>query len=112
PTAMVVSGDTDAIDALRHTWREAGYRTTPLRVSHAFHSHHIDPMLHEFQQVLEGVAFQPPRLPVISNLTGRPLTEEQACSPRYWAETTRSQHPSRLSSHPSCGVTGPKPTPS
>nr|WP_313956572.1 polyketide synthase [Streptomyces sp. SAJ15] len=90
PTAMVVSGDTDAIDALRHTWREAGYRTTPLRVSHAFHSHHIDPMLHEFETALAGVSFQPPRLPVISNLTGRPLTEEQACSPRYWAEHARA----------------------
>nr|WP_277745032.1 type I polyketide synthase [Streptomyces sp. LX-29] len=90
PTAMVVSGDTDAIDTLRHTWREAGCRTTPLRVSHAFHSHHIDPMLHEFETTLERVSFQPPRLPVVSNLTGRPLTDEQACSPQYWAEQARA----------------------
>ena len=59
-TSMVVSGDSDALTALRRQWHSAGYRTTPLRVSHAFHSHHIDPMLEEFRTILQHLSSSPP----------------------------------------------------
>ena len=89
-TSMVVSGDSDALTALRRQWHTAGYRTTPLRVSHAFHSHHIDPMLEEFRTILQRLSFQPPARTVLSSLTGQPLTPRQACSPRYWADQARA----------------------
>ncbi|MFH8371834.1 type I polyketide synthase, partial [Streptomyces sp. NPDC018031] len=90
PQALVVSGDGDAMAELQERWRGAGWRTRRLRVRHAFHSHHIDPMLEDFRTVLAGVEYGEPQLPVISNVTGTPLTVEQARSPEYWAEQARA----------------------
>ncbi|MFH8371833.1 beta-ketoacyl synthase N-terminal-like domain-containing protein, partial [Streptomyces sp. NPDC018031] len=90
PQALVVSGDGDAVAELEERWRGAGWRTRRLRVRHAFHSHHIDPMLEDFRTVLAGVEYGEPQLPVISNVTGAPLTVEQARSPEYWAEQARA----------------------
>ncbi|MDT3399644.1 type I polyketide synthase, partial [Streptomyces sp. B1866] len=89
PAATVVSGDEDAVRAVAETWRAAGRKVTPLRVSHAFHSHRMDAMLDDFAEVARGLAFHPPAVPVVSNLTGRPLSDEEACSPEYWVRQAR-----------------------
>ncbi|WP_344663242.1 type I polyketide synthase, partial [Catenulispora subtropica] len=52
PTATVVSGDAAEVEAVAEIWRGRERRVRPLRVSHAFHSHHMDPILEE----LGGVA--------------------------------------------------------
>lgn len=89
PTAVVVSGDSSAVERLAAHWQEQGQRTQRLRVSHAFHSPHLDEILPELRQTLAGLSFQPPALPIVSTVTGSPLTAEQACSPDYWANQAR-----------------------
>ncbi|MEU8814274.1 type I polyketide synthase [Actinoplanes sp. NPDC048796] len=89
PRAVVVSGDAAAIDRLDRIWAGEGRRTRRLRVSHAFHSRHMDGMLAEFRRVAGTVSPREPRIPVVSNLTGRPLTAEQASSPDYWVRQVR-----------------------
>src|SRR5439155_13145106 len=86
PDATVLSGDADTVLAIAEQLAAQGHRTKRLRVSHAFHSSHMDPMLAEFRRVLGGLTFHAPTLPVISNVTGQPATEEQLRSPGYWAE--------------------------
>ncbi|MEV7423562.1 type I polyketide synthase [Streptomyces sp. NPDC091212] len=83
PRSVVVSGDEEAVTAL------AGHigKTTRLRVSHAFHSHLMDPMLEPFREVLKGLEFHPPRLPVVSNVTG--LVSDELTSPEYWVRHVR-----------------------
>ncbi|KWV30978.1 hypothetical protein AWV63_20145, partial [Micromonospora rifamycinica] len=89
PHAVVISGDHDAVGAIADGWRARGRRTKRLRVSHAFHSPHMEPMLAEFHRILSGLAFAPPRVPVVSNLTGRLADPDEICDPGYWVRHVR-----------------------
>ncbi|MEV4616788.1 type I polyketide synthase [Kitasatospora sp. NPDC049258] len=86
PRSVVVSGAEEAVEAVRAQF--ADRRTTRLRVSHAFHSPLMDPMLDEFRAVLSGLKYAAPRLPLVSNLTGT-LAGEELCTPEYWVRHVR-----------------------
>ncbi|HEY5285572.1 MAG TPA: type I polyketide synthase [Solirubrobacteraceae bacterium] len=85
PRSVVLSGDEDAVSALQQLWEERGRKTRRLRVSHAFHSHRMDAMLEGLTQVASGLSFSEPRIPIVSNLTGEPLSREHLEDPSYWA---------------------------
>ncbi|MFJ9777856.1 type I polyketide synthase, partial [Kitasatospora sp. NPDC101157] len=87
PAAVVLSGDEDAIDALAR--QLTGRRTKRLRVSHAFHSPRMEPMLDRFRGVVERLDFRPPAIPIVSNVTGRIATAEELCAPEYWVRHVR-----------------------
>ncbi|MGW1831156.1 SDR family NAD(P)-dependent oxidoreductase, partial [Streptomyces tubercidicus] len=89
PTAVVVSGEEDAVTHIAGQLAEQGRKTRRLRVSHAFHSPLMEAMLTEFGEVARGVRYAPPRIPVISNLTGEPATEADLTSPDYWVRQVR-----------------------
>ncbi len=89
PSSVVLSGDEDATLQLKTIWAERGRKTHRLQVSHAFHSHHMEGMLEQFAQVAAELSFAAPRIPVVSNLTGRPLSAEQLGDPGYWVEHVR-----------------------
>ncbi|MGC4750686.1 type I polyketide synthase, partial [Micromonospora sp. DT201] len=86
PRAVVVSGDAQALQDWLPVWQ--GRKSTLLRVSHAFHSHLMDPMLDEFRQVVRGLTFRPPQIPVVSNLTGQVVGTE-VTDPEYWVTHVR-----------------------
>ncbi|WP_193475515.1 type I polyketide synthase, partial [Streptomyces griseomycini] len=89
PASVVVSGVAADVDAVAERWRAAGRKVTRLRVSHAFHSPLMDPMLDDFRRVLEGVSYAEPALPIVSTLTGRPATAEELAAPEYWVRHVR-----------------------
>ncbi|MFD3917336.1 type I polyketide synthase, partial [Streptomyces sp. NPDC058603] len=89
PSSVVVSGDEDAVLAVAARLSEQGRKTTRLRVSHAFHSPLMDPMLDDFRVVAEGLSFGAPRIPVVSNLTGGLASAEELCSAEYWVRHIR-----------------------
>ncbi|MEU5950623.1 acyltransferase domain-containing protein, partial [Micromonospora sp. NPDC047465] len=89
PTSVVVSGDLTALDGVEAAWRDRGVRTRRLTVSHAFHSPLMEPMLAEFRSVLEGLAFRPPLLPVVSNLTGALADGDEIRTVDYWVRHVR-----------------------
>ncbi|MYQ89836.1 MULTISPECIES: SDR family NAD(P)-dependent oxidoreductase, partial [unclassified Streptomyces] len=95
PEAVVVSGDADAADEVAARFARSGRKVKRLTVSHAFHSAHMDSALDEFGEVLQGLRFDRPRIPVVSNVTGRPATVDQLCSPAYWV--THVRQPVRFS---------------
>jgi acyl transferase domain-containing protein/NADPH:quinone reductase-like Zn-dependent oxidoreductase/acyl carrier protein len=89
PSSVVISGDEDAVEELQELWGARGARTKRLRVSHAFHSPRMGGMLEEFKQVAETVAFSEPRIPLISNLSGAPVSAEEVCTADYWVRHVR-----------------------
>ena len=89
PSSVVVSGEEDAVLELAAHWERRDRKTKRLRVSHAFHSHHMDAMLDEFGRVAESVSYSPPAIPVVSNLTGRVAVEGELCSAVYWVRHAR-----------------------
>ncbi|MFC8906212.1 SDR family NAD(P)-dependent oxidoreductase, partial [Micromonospora sp. NPDC057140] len=89
PSSVVLSGDTDAVLAVAATLRAAGRRTSRLRVSHAFHSPRMEPMLDAFRAVAAGLTYRTPHLPVVSNLTGEPVDPARLCSPGHWVDHVR-----------------------
>jgi len=76
PGQIVISGATQALAEADKLARARGARVLiPLRVSGAFHSALMEPVIAEFSRIVLNVGFQPPRIPVISNVTARPLTD-------------------------------------
>ena len=49
----------------------------------------MEPMLAELEAVAAGLTFSEPKIPLISNTSGRELTAAQASSPAYWASQAR-----------------------
>nr|WP_128380658.1 type I polyketide synthase [Streptomyces cavernae] len=89
PASVVVAGDADAAESVAAAWRERGRRVTRLTVSHAFHSPHMDDVLDEFRVVAESIEHHPPRIPVISTVTGRPLPDDVSGYADHWVTQIR-----------------------
>ncbi|MFE7563336.1 SDR family NAD(P)-dependent oxidoreductase, partial [Kitasatospora sp. NPDC057500] len=89
PGALVLSGPAHAVEAAGAALAGHGRRTKRLRVSHAFHSPLMEPMLAEFGEVLSGLAYARPRIPVVSNVTGR-IADASIATPEYWVEHVRA----------------------
>jgi len=87
--AVVVSGPDDAVTAVAGLLAAQGRRTTRLRVSHAFHSPLMEPMLAEFRAVAAGLDYRPPTTAVVSEVTGRLATADELTSPEYWVRQVR-----------------------
>jgi acyl transferase domain-containing protein len=90
PTRVVIAGDHDAVSTLAGSWQARGRRTKRLPVSHAFHSPLMEPMLDEFASVLGRLRFNPPAIPVVSNLTGEVAGPEELSTPDYWVRHVRN----------------------
>ncbi len=89
PSAVVVSGAVEALDEVERIWRDRGARTRRLRVSHAFHSPLMEPMLDGFRAVVEGLTLAAPLLPVVSNLTGALADADEIRTADYWVRHVR-----------------------
>ncbi|WP_157382812.1 type I polyketide synthase [Nonomuraea coxensis] len=86
PAMTVLSGLPAEIEAATALLTADGVACRPLRSAHAFHSSLLQPAREKLAAVLETVRRNPPAVTVVSNLTGRPLTAEQATSTSYWAD--------------------------
>lgn len=94
PTQVVVSGDEGPVARVGESLAAQGIRGTPLAVSHAFHSHRMDPMLTAFRDQATSVALVPPATALIGNLTGTvygpgDAAPEGPTDPAYWVRHVR-----------------------
>ena len=88
PMNTVISGDRQAVREVLEKLQALEINFCPLKVSHAFHSHQMEPMLEAFQQIATSVEYSPPQIRMISNLTGKSVGEELT-RPEYWCRHIR-----------------------
>ena len=74
---QVLSGSKDAIAAAAVKAKELGIkRAIPLATAGAFHSPFMQSAREKLAAVLETVSFNPPKFPVLSNVTGEPHSDD------------------------------------
>jgi acyl transferase domain-containing protein len=89
PRHIVISGLASAVEHLTGRLSAGGVDCIPLKVSHAFHSPLMDPMLEGFERFASTLQYKAPGFDLISNVTGQPIGTQPADA-RYWREHARA----------------------
>jgi acyl transferase domain-containing protein len=84
-----VSGPEEAIKELELALAGREVFTRRLKVSHAFHSPMMDPVVEPFAAFVNGFDAHPPSIKWVSSATGEWITADQACQGSYWARQLR-----------------------
>jgi myxalamid-type polyketide synthase MxaB len=88
PQSVVIAGETQAVQSIGEQFAADGIEIRRLTVSHAFHSPLMNPMLTAFEQVANTVTYNTPSLGIVSNVTGKLVTDEMT-KPAYWVRHVR-----------------------
>jgi acyl transferase domain-containing protein/NADPH:quinone reductase-like Zn-dependent oxidoreductase/aryl carrier-like protein len=83
PDSVTLSGDADALVAIERVLHAREIYCRPLKVSYAFHSHHMDGIRDELLASLRDVRTQGPAVRVYAAVSGRPAVEGDF-GPDYW----------------------------
>lgn len=90
PGSVVISGESDAVASCMEALAKQGVESRPLNVSHAFHSALMTPILDEFEAIAMRVAYNAPRIQLVSTLTGLVARSGDMMNPRYWRDQIRN----------------------
>ena len=82
---IVISGTKAALAQIQRDLTTAGINSTSLKVSHAFHSPLMQPMLAEFREVAETINYNAPTIPLVSNVTGE-IIDDKITTAEYWVD--------------------------
>ncbi|CAL8109687.1 unnamed protein product [Orchesella dallaii] len=88
PDQTVVAGDTEVIMKFSEFCKNQGLKTLVLEATHAFHSHHMDPMLEQYRKVAETIKYKDAKCQYVSGMDGR-IIEPQEINATYWVRHTR-----------------------
>ncbi|MEU4644277.1 SDR family NAD(P)-dependent oxidoreductase [Micromonospora sp. NPDC023814] len=86
PTSVVIAGPQGAVQTVADAFAARGRRTTRLRVSHAFHSPLMEPMLADLAKLEADLTHRAPEIPLVSNETGLPV---DMITPGHWSRHAR-----------------------
>jgi acyl transferase domain-containing protein/SAM-dependent methyltransferase len=85
----VVSGAREVVQQLVAQFAARGAKTKVLRVSQAFHSPLVEPVLDAFEREVDALSFAAPRITLISSLLGQVAGADTLRTARYWREHLR-----------------------
>ncbi|HXA48675.1 MAG TPA: beta-ketoacyl synthase N-terminal-like domain-containing protein, partial [Candidatus Acidoferrum sp.] len=88
PENVVISGPRDAVGSVARELEKEGAAVQPLRVSHAFHSALMDPILAEFRGIAVSVPFGAAQVPLVRNLDGT-VCNGDTLDAGYWTQHLR-----------------------
>ncbi|GCE31286.1 hypothetical protein KDA_67700 [Dictyobacter alpinus] len=84
PMTCVLAGPVEAIARLQVQLEHDEVIARRIETTHAFHSRMLEPVRAELESLLAGMQLHAPQIPLLSNVTGSWLTEEQATDASYW----------------------------
>ncbi|MER6900792.1 type I polyketide synthase, partial [Amycolatopsis sp. NPDC000740] len=84
PDSVVLSGTEDAVAAVVAEF--SARKSSKLKVSHAFHSPLMEPMLAEFAAVARGLTYSQPEIPLVSTVG----PDVDMSTPDYWVRQVRA----------------------
>ncbi|MEM8675747.1 MAG: SDR family oxidoreductase [Cyanobacteria bacterium P01_G01_bin.67] len=87
--SCVISGATEAIEALQNQLVTLDVDCRLLHTSHAFHSPMMEPILAPFKERVAQVSLKSPQIPYLSNITGTWITNQEVTSAEYWLNHIR-----------------------
>lgn len=90
PELCVVSGPQDGLDRLEVQLRARDVEPQRIQIDIAAHSRMLEPILQRFEAYLRSIRLSAPRLPIISNRDGQPLSAADATDPLYWVRHLRN----------------------
>lgn len=90
PAVCTVAGPAAAVRALTARLTADGVATRRVRTSHAFHSSMMEPAVAPLAELIRPIPLGRPRIPIVSDVTGTWLLDEQATDPAYWAGHLRA----------------------
>lgn len=86
PSLCIVTGPEGQVAALEDELNQNNVITRRVENSHAFHSKMMEPIVAPFIKVLHQVTYSTPRIPYISNVSGKWINNSEALDPGYWAK--------------------------
>ncbi|TCK22283.1 type I polyketide synthase [Pseudonocardia endophytica] len=84
PYMTVLSGEAGEVHAAMAQLQDGDVACQLLRTEHAFHSSLLEPARDKLGELLAEVGRTAPRIPIVSNSTGRLLRDDQAVGSDYW----------------------------
>lgn len=102
PNQHIISGPEDAVDlCLQHLKNNPDIRVEEIPVEFGVHAMHMQPAIDKFKIYLEKVDFKDIAIPMISNVSGQPMTEgsvlkdeviKHLTQPVQWLECLKALH--------------------
>lgn len=90
PSAVIVAGETAAVDRLLDSYEATQVFARPLEsVGFASHSRQMDPVIGPLLENLVGLAGAAPQIPFYSTVYGKRIAHDHALDAQYWAENLR-----------------------
>jgi acyl transferase domain-containing protein len=89
PENVVITGVRKSVRKILNELSSEGIRAVQLKVSHAFHSPLMEPMLAPFEEIAAKVEYRAPGIELISNVTGQLVKNNEVCKASYWRQHLR-----------------------
>ena len=111
PGQVVISGQTEALDAACAEWKEQGGKFSPIKTSGAFHSPLMQYAADRMKPALEMTGFSAPEIDLYCNYNALPLETgmaaeslyRQITSPVLWEDTIRNMIADGVDTFIECG---------
>ncbi|MEM9387922.1 MAG: SDR family NAD(P)-dependent oxidoreductase [Pseudomonadota bacterium] len=91
PDAIVLSGETEALDELLEEFQAHGIVAFPLPVNYAFHSAQMEPFKQQLIAALGDIAPGACDIPMVSTVTGRWCVDDGGLDAAYWGDNMREK---------------------